>query len=655
MNTNNNLKYWLLFTLLLPNVTLVSAKENLNLFSLSLEELSQLKVTIASRSEETIINAPSSVSVFTRGEIERLGVQTLSELMNYVPGFQSYMSPHDSNRSLYMVRGLADIYGRNLLLMIDGHRINDEYTGGFTYADHLLGLSNVKQVEFIRGPGSTLYGSNAFSGVINIITDKQLKYASVTVGSNDSRGVAGATHGKFGKLQSSFSFNYYRDNGQSYSSLTDKTGFNKSTLDPVEVFDGSINLAYQRTRLILEYMNTKLNDYYVARRINNGINKNDTQRIGAYLEYDFKMPDHWEGSGRIGTMRHDRNQEFLLAPSSTSKFFSNWQQDTSEVQVDFNYLLQGTHQLSFGSYVGIMDIPVASNKNQNRFVLDKSRTTVGLYLQDQFDIITDVIMTAGLRYDDYSDFGDSLNPRLTVRYQWRDFESFKFMYGRAYRAPSLGDIYDKENFFSSKAPELDPVTVDSYEIAYLYSKNNNNLTVTAFYNDYKNFISTRLNPDSTLTYDNMYDNDITGLEFELSWNLTFNWSTHVGITQIISNTTHAPAGTRFTPQDQLTPTTYGNVQLNYHRQKWNWNISTVAHNGISVLQDQGSLFLVNTKLLYQLSSHWELSANIQNLFDETYSTPQSFTLGTDQSGTKIQELPSRRREFFITAQYNFGK
>jgi len=654
MTINRFLKFPTIIALLiLGAASSISAAEKTDIFSMSLEELLQIKVTIASRVEETFINAPSSVSVVTRSEIERLGVRSLSELLNYVPGFQSYMSPHESNRSLYMVRGLSDVYGRNLLLMIDGRRINDEYTSGFTFADHLLSLHNVKQVEFIRGPGSALYGSNAFSGVINIITDKQLKFAKVTLGTNNGSGLAAASYGQINTVQFSSALQYYRDNGQRYSGLADRNGVNLSTRDPTETFEGRLDLSVANNRLLLEYKKTQLEDYYVFRRINNGTNKNDTSRLGIYFEHDFKLPNGWQGSSRVGLMRHERQQELFLSPLSSELYVDYWRQDTKEAQIDFNHLTEQNHQISIGAYVGSMDIPLAFSSDTARYVLDNSRTTLGLYVQDQFDLSDDLRLTAGLRFDDYSDFGNSLNPRLALLYDWRTNESFKFMYGRAYRAPSLGDLYDVENIFGPMSPELDPVHVNTYEMAYLYSDNNNDFIVTWFLNQNKDFIAIFTNANGETNFENVYDNQIAGLEFELSWQLNTHWSTRFALTHILTNKTQAPIGTIFTPQDQLTPRNYGNWQLNYNENRWNWNISSIMRDGIKVLQDQGSLFIVNSNLRYQFNQSWELFVNFHNLFDQEYSTVQSAPLGVDQLGNTIQQLPSRGRELFISLQLNF--
>jgi outer membrane receptor for ferrienterochelin and colicin len=624
------------------------------LISLPLEELMQVKVTVANRFEESFVDAPSSVTVITGSEIERMGVRTLTELFNYVPGFQSYMSPNESNRSLILSRGMADIYGSNLLLMIDGRRINDEYTGGFTYADHLIGLKNIKQVEFIRGPGSALYGSNAFSGVINIITEKN-KAVEIKAGSNNAKGIYASSYSDIGSVSIDSWINLYRDDGNAYSGLTDTNNFNLSTQDPRQIIEGKLGLEYKRNSLTFEYMKTELRDFYVARRINNQINKNDTQRISLSVKHDFDLPQRWSGSARLGYMRHDRDQQFLIAPTDVTTLVDTWQQDTSEAQTDFNYLTRSDHQLAFGLYLGYMNIPLAKDNFDGDYVLDESRRTLGVYIQDQFDLLKDLRLTAGLRYDNYSDFGDSINPRLALLYQLQESNSLKFMYGRAFRAPSLGDLYDKETIINIGNLFLDPVTVDTYELAFQHAQGNNSLILTWFYNDYKDFITTRTTPDGNVIADNVYDNITQGLELDVIWRLNTSWSARLGFTHIISSNTEAPSGITFSKPEDLAPKNYGNAIVNYNQQKWNWNINTFWHDGISVLQNTGSAYLLNSKLLYQFTPHWKFGIDIRNLLDDEYATPQIRPLGQDEFSNTIQEMPSRGREFFITAQYQWDK
>ena len=140
-------------------------------FHMTLDELLGVKITVASRTEEMIEEAPSSVTVYTRREILNMGVRHLEELMNFVPGFQTARTDEYLQQiNAPAARGRrANATGLDILLLIDGQRINESWTGGWAALAAFITVENIKQVEFIRGPGSALYGSNAFLGVINVV------------------------------------------------------------------------------------------------------------------------------------------------------------------------------------------------------------------------------------------------------------------------------------------------------------------------------------------------------------------------------------------------------------------------------------------------------------------------------------------------------
>ena len=141
---------------------------------LSLEELMQVEVPTvvgASKHEQKITEAPSSVSVVNREEIQTYGYRTLADVLRSLQGFHV---SYDRNYAFLGTRGvnLGDFNSR-VLLLVDGHRLNNNLTDG-AYIDTacLLDLDLVDRVEVIRGPGSVLYGNNAFFGVVNVVTRK---------------------------------------------------------------------------------------------------------------------------------------------------------------------------------------------------------------------------------------------------------------------------------------------------------------------------------------------------------------------------------------------------------------------------------------------------------------------------------------------------
>ena len=172
----NLIKYFLFTLLFIP--FLCSGEESIDLFDLSLTDLLNLKVSIASKNDETIKNSPSSVTIFTRNDIDKMGITSWTELISQVPGFYSMVNPVEGNQSHIVMRGHAQTYANTLLILLNGHRVNDDYTGGINFFIQFMDLADVERVEIIRGPGSSIYGSNAFSGVINILTKPQNKISS---------------------------------------------------------------------------------------------------------------------------------------------------------------------------------------------------------------------------------------------------------------------------------------------------------------------------------------------------------------------------------------------------------------------------------------------------------------------------------------------
>ncbi len=124
----------------------------------------------ASKFEQKVTQAPSSVSIVTSQDIKKNGYRTLADILRSVSGF--YVT-YDRNYNYIGVRGFGrpGDYNTRVLLLIDGHRTNDNiYNQAAIGTEAILDVDLIDRVEIIRGPGSSLYGSNAFFGVINIIT-----------------------------------------------------------------------------------------------------------------------------------------------------------------------------------------------------------------------------------------------------------------------------------------------------------------------------------------------------------------------------------------------------------------------------------------------------------------------------------------------------
>ncbi|WP_185231638.1 TonB-dependent receptor plug domain-containing protein [Teredinibacter franksiae] len=147
-----------------------------------------IKVEVASRHKEQARLTPSSVTIFLRHQILEMEVRSVEELLNFVPGFQTSRVTFLNQGYRVVARGL--VTGQpsySVLFLMDGQRMNSDMSGGAMFDNRFITTANVDRVEVILGPGSAMYGSSAFSGVVNIITTKDTNEAYVAADDYGSR------------------------------------------------------------------------------------------------------------------------------------------------------------------------------------------------------------------------------------------------------------------------------------------------------------------------------------------------------------------------------------------------------------------------------------------------------------------------------------
>lgn len=184
------LKLLIFIGVITHSVNLHSQEQDLEvLLEFSLEELMNMEVVTASKKPQRLSEVPATVRVITTEQIKERGYFTLEEALSDLPGVQ-FRNIVGFNSYVFL-RG-APSQNNLILLLVDGIQINELNSGGF-YGGGQFNLSNVKRIEVVYGPASALYGTNAISGIINIITndpkDIQGGHASVLSGSFETRNV----------------------------------------------------------------------------------------------------------------------------------------------------------------------------------------------------------------------------------------------------------------------------------------------------------------------------------------------------------------------------------------------------------------------------------------------------------------------------------
>jgi outer membrane receptor protein involved in Fe transport len=203
---------------LLLSVGSCAQQEPKDLSQASLEELTSIQVYSASKHMQSVSEAPASVTVVTADEIQKYGYRTLAEILQSVRGF--YIT-FDRDYIYVGVRGFGRLgdWNSRILLLVDGHRINDNILGqAMLGTEFLVDVDLIERVEIIRGPSSSLYGADAFFAVINVITRKppQLKGVELSLepasfGTYQSRASYG---GQYRGVDMLLSGTFYNSQGQ---------------------------------------------------------------------------------------------------------------------------------------------------------------------------------------------------------------------------------------------------------------------------------------------------------------------------------------------------------------------------------------------------------------------------------------------------------
>ncbi len=207
------------FFLLFPLLQYASAQEAASdsIDSISLSDLLNIEISTATKTAMTEQEAPNIVSVITARDIQNMGVKNIEEVLKIVPGFDAVMDYYNSTQ--IAVRGIFSSNGRNnkIKLMMDGHSLGSFYSGDAFQYFNTISLEDIQRIEIIRGPGSALYGANAFVGVINIITKDGEAPSKVSISGGSYSTYKPSTQVAYNnvdrKIKLYLSANYYNSDG----------------------------------------------------------------------------------------------------------------------------------------------------------------------------------------------------------------------------------------------------------------------------------------------------------------------------------------------------------------------------------------------------------------------------------------------------------
>ncbi len=492
-------------------------------------------IVTATRSEMNTADAPGSVTVITRKEIEEKGGDNILDLIRGTPGI-SLQGIGSGGRKAISLRGMES---KHTLILIDGKRIpasNDVIGPNTDYQYDWVPTDRIERIEIVRGPMSVLYGADALGGVINIITRKPGKKLE-----GDFKVTSLIANGDFGNDGDGHDLEFNLS-GSANQQLQFSVGGQQARRESVESKrDPGLSAIEGRDKQQL----TLGLDWQPAKNHN--------------IEFDFStgQENRWldtitrAGLPYQSTYDIDRQQIALGWKGSIGNTTSLLRAYQSEVDIT-NHASNGVtptapQNLKDTVVEGNIKFPVGQKQfitagvehrietleNPNLVSGKDDFTLNSLYLQDEIDATDNIVITLGARIDDHSVFGDEVSPRASIVWNATDRLILKGSYGHGFRAPNIKQVspgysFPLGIFVISSNPDLKPETNNSLELGANYSTNKYTLNATVFDNKVKNLIETRFDsfipggPLQLWTYDNIEKARLKGVELSTKINLTHN-------------------------------------------------------------------------------------------------------------------------------------
>jgi iron complex outermembrane receptor protein len=611
--------------------------ERLDLATLPIEQLLALEVYSASRFVQKRSEAPSAVSVVTAADIRAYGWRTLADILRSMRGL--YVTG-DRNYHYLGARGFLrpGDYNTRFLLLVDGYRNND---GVFDQAsidsEFIVDVDLIERVEFVPGPGSSIYGPNAFFGVVNVITkrgrDLPGPQVAVEAGSRGARG-ARATYGMYGEQGGELllSASSWRERGADlyfpeFDSPATNNGIARhldhDRADRVSLKGAagpfSLSLSHsERTKGVPTASFSQVFNDPRSQTTDIQSYANFGYRTALAPDTDFSSRLYWGRYDYVGDYVYDYPPLTVNRDGSRARW---WGANANLVTTRFK-----DQKLMFGA-----EYQRDYRRDQYNFDVEPFRDWLddrrsaqrgGVYVQDEVSLREDWLLNAGLRYD-HDGAGGNYSPRLALIHKATAATTLKAMYGKAFRSPNAYELYYQ--LLSEGGNKANPLLKSEHIRTYELSAEHQlapdaRILATAYYNTVSDLITQTLDPaDGLLMFRNLSRANARGaeLEFEQAWSRGARLRTSYSWQQARDGATGA------TLANSPRHLAKFNLSTPLPAAAWRAGVEAQYVGRRNTLQAAtGGYWLGNLTLSsIRLAPGMEVSASIYNLFDRHYADP----------------------------------
>ncbi|MGI1679030.1 MAG: TonB-dependent receptor [Cellvibrionaceae bacterium] len=473
---------------------------------MSLKELMELEVfTSASLLPTQASKAPGTVYSFSRQDFSRFGVRRIDDLLQFVPGLQlnQYRKRHQS----IWARGLLDRYNDKLILLVDGIPMRHLYYGHFSLGDNFP-LEIIEKVEIILGPASSLYGANAFGGIISITTrdfsDQPHVEVSAEIGNHER-----AKGNVFFNNRSVSVFGNYLSQDAPFNENR-KSFVGGDSLQPLDEDYKSLMIKarpLEGLTLALNYFENDTPFLFIPNEQNAFV---EERALSLSADYQIGNLETGKLEGNI-YYQNDEAREFEREQLSQSIGYEEQQNAImSGLSVRGLKRLNGNHILATGLSWSREEAKNTEFLRTFRFnqgwlaipeegsLLSDPKVTnddYAVFIQDVWSVNPSVELTLGGRYDKFEQFDGYFNYRGAIVYTPDDRETWKLLYGTAIRTPSFREYLKVLEGTSFQPSTPDAERINSLEVGYKYQWDQVNLSLSAYRNTVEDFIREAPTPD----------------------------------------------------------------------------------------------------------------------------------------------------------------
>lgn len=525
---------------------------------------------IATRTKMNIDFVPGMVSVLYGKDLLERGVRNAGEALALIPGVE--LSVASDGQSQVFVRGIGTAFSSGKIkVLFNGVPFNSTLSVATTSLH--VPVEQIDRIEVIRGPGSTIYGEFAYSGVVNVVTRKEVNQVFARHGShgNNEAGIQLWHENKVQDWQVNLNFAGTNIDGEEVQSGPDvlrNTPFsrapgpaNEKERDRSAVF----RFDYSDFNFLVQWAKVDAGDAF---GIANALPDPEPKIMRKVGMLSVQAEQHWKPSSdfdikaNVGWLDYRLKSglhEFYppgfagvnMAPVPIAgvlpgqPFYPdgligspNYEERKYRVSTEFSYIGLEDHEWLFGFewlYTDSGDTYAVRNYNPNVFIPTTSvpapaplavyrgddnwleegltRRVFGLFVQDQYNVSEKLTVTAGLRFDSYDDVGHATSPRLAAVYRVSEQNTVKVQYARAFRPPTFLETSTKNNPVVIGDPNIESELIDNYELGYIFNDGTNMLRATLFMAELTNLIVL----DSTTNhYANEGGVNLVGSEVEYS-------------------------------------------------------------------------------------------------------------------------------------------